>query len=183
MKDYDNVYEVITLGAGCFWCVEAVFQRLVGVIDVKSGYSGGDVTKPTYAEVKSGKTGHAEVVQIRYDPGKLPFSKLLEVFFMTHDPTTLNRQGADIGSQYRSAVFYHNSEQKKIAEEIRSMLNNEGIWTDPIVTEITPYSDFYPAEDYHQEYFSNNPDQPYCRVVITPKVQKFEDLFRDYLKN
>jgi len=174
--------EVITLGAGCFWCVEAIFERLSGVVDVTSGYSGGRIANPTYREVTSGLTGHAEVIQVVYDPGILPFARLLEIFFKTHDPTTLNRQGADVGTQYRSAIFYHSAEQKRIAEEIKSILDKEKIWADPIVTEITPFSSFYPAEDYHQEYFRNNPNQGYCRMVIAPKLDKFEKLFRDYVK-
>ncbi len=174
--------ETVTLGAGCFWCVEAIFERVDGVIEVKSGYSGGNLPNPTYREVISGRTGHAEVLQIVFNPDILPFEKLLEIFFMTHDPTTLNRQGADVGTQYRSAIFYHTEEQKRIAGEIKEMLDNKEIWDDPIVTEITPYSEFYKAEDYHQEYFRNNPNQGYCRMVIAPKVKKFEEAFRNYLR-
>lgn len=182
MDQKNGKNEVITLGAGCFWCVEAIFERLTGVVEVSSGYSGGRVANPTYREVTSGLTGHAEVIQVVYDPGVLPFARLLEVFFKTHDPTTLNRQGADVGTQYRSAIFYHNDDQKRIAEEVKSLLDRENIWPDPIVTEITPYSGFYLAEDYHQEYYRNNPGQGYCRLVIAPKLDKFEKLFRDYIK-
>ena len=182
MTKSENNYEIVTLGAGCFWCVEAIFEKTRGVINVASGYSGGKMPNPTYREVTSGRTGHAEVVQVKYDPSVLSFAKLLEIFFMTHDPTTLNRQGADIGTQYRSAIFYHTEEQKRVAEEVKAMLDKEIIWKDPIVTEITAYSSFYIAEDYHQEYFRNNPDQGYCRIVISPKIDKFEKLFRDYLK-
>jgi peptide-methionine (S)-S-oxide reductase len=183
MKQDNQSYETITLGAGCFWCVEAIFERLDGVKDVQSGYSGGQTANPTYREVTSGLTGHAEVVQVTYDPDILPFARLLEVFFMTHDPTTLNRQGADAGTQYRSAVFYHNQEQKRIAEEVKNMLGNENIWNDPVVTEITPFTNFYKAESYHQEYYRNNPNQGYCRMVIAPKLEKFENLFEEYLRD
>ncbi|MFO7922720.1 MAG: peptide-methionine (S)-S-oxide reductase MsrA [Bacteroidales bacterium] len=181
MKPENKSYETITLGAGCFWCVEAIFERLDGVKEVQSGYSGGQTVNPTYREVTSGLTGHAEVVQVTYDPAILPFARLLEVFFMTHDPTTLNRQGADVGTQYRSAIFYHNQEQRRVAEEVKSMLVSEKIWDDPIVTEITPYSNFYKAESYHQEYYRKNPNQGYCRMVIAPKLEKFENLFEEYI--
>jgi peptide-methionine (S)-S-oxide reductase len=182
MESKSDNYQTVTLGAGCFWCVEAIFERLDGVISATSGYSGGTVKNPTYKEVCTGRTGHAEVIQVVFDPAVLPFAKLLEVFFKTHDPTTLNRQGADVGTQYRSAIFYHNDEQKRIAEEIKTLLNNEKVWSDPIVTEITPFSNFFVAEDYHQEYFENNPNEGYCRMVVAPKVAKFEKLFQDYLK-
>ncbi len=182
MENTGQKTDTVTLGAGCFWCVEAIFERVEGVVDVKSGYSGGRIANPTYREVVSGRTNHAEVVQVTYDPATLSFAKLLEIFFMTHDPTTLNRQGADVGTQYRSAIFYHNPEQKRIAQDIKQMLDNKGIWDDPIVTEITPYTVFYKAEDYHQEYFQNNPNQGYCRMVIAPKVDKFEEAFREYLR-
>ncbi len=184
MKNNNNTNkpETITLGAGCFWCVEAVFERLEGVKEVVSGYSGGRIKNPTYREVTSGRTGHAEAVQITYDPDVIPFAKLLEIFFMTHDPTTLNRQGADVGTQYRSAIFYHTEEQRRIAGEIKAKLENENIWSDPIVTELTPFSSFYRAEDYHQEYYRNNPDQWYCHMVIAPKMEKFEKIFHEYLK-
>ncbi len=182
MEDYDKSYETVILGAGCFWCVEAIFERVEGVISVTSGYSGGRISNPTYREVTSGRTGHAEVVKVVFDPAVISFAKLLELFFMTHDPTTLNRQGADVGTQYRSAIFYYNNQQKKVAEEVKFMLDKENIWPDPIVTEITEATNFYIAEDYHQEYFRNNQNQGYCRVVIAPKLEKFEKLFQDYLK-
>lgn len=178
----DNKYEVVTLGAGCFWCVEAIFLRLNGVKDVVSGYSGGKIANPTYREVSSGLTGHAEVVQVTFDPSIISFEKILEIFFKTHNPTTLNRQGADVGTQYRSAIFYHTDEQKRVAEEIKNMLGKASIWNDPIVTEITKFTNFYKAEDYHQDYFANNKNQPYCQMVIMPKVEKFEKTFKDYMK-
>lgn len=174
--------DTATFGAGCFWCVEAVFQRLDGVEKVVSGYMGGAVKNPTYREVCTGETGHAEVCQIIYNPQKISFVELLEVFWQTHDPTTLNRQGADAGTQYRSAVFYHTAEQKKLAEEYKQKLNSAKIWTDPIVTEITVAAPFYKAEDYHQNYFNDNGYQPYCSVVIRPKVEKFEKVFKQKLK-
>lgn len=180
MKISDN--ETVILGAGCFWCVEAIFEQLEGVKEVISGYSGGKISNPTYREVTSGLTGHAEVIKVSFDPEVIPFSKLLEIFFMTHDPTTLNRQGADVGTQYRSAIFYMNDNQRKVANEVKTMLENGNIWDDPIVTEITGYTNFYKAEDYHQEYYRNNQDQGYCRMVIAPKLEKFEKLFRDYIR-
>jgi peptide-methionine (S)-S-oxide reductase len=174
--------ETATLAAGCFWCVEAVFDDLRGVEDVVSGYSGGHTENPTYREVCSETTGHAEVIQIRFDPEELSYSDLLHVFFAVHDPTTLNRQGNDIGTSYRSAIFYHNEEQKRIAEEVINKLDDENIWEEPIVTEVTEFTNFYPAEDYHQEYFANNPTQPYCAAVVAPKVLKFRKMFLDKLK-
>lgn len=174
--------ETATLAAGCFWCVEAVFDDLRGVEDVISGYSGGHKENPTYQEVCSETTGHAEVVQIRFDPTEISFSEILHVFFAVHDPTTLNRQGNDVGSSYRSAIFYHDNEQKGIAEEIIAKLNQEGIWDNPIVTEVTKFTNFYPAENYHQEYFANNPNQPYCAAVVAPKVLKFRKMFVERLK-
>lgn len=174
--------EIVTLGAGCFWCVEAVFSRIKGVEKVESGYSGGKIANPTYREVCSGLTGHAEVVQVTFNPEIISFGKILEIYFKTHDPTTLNRQGGDVGTQYRSVIFYHNDEQRKVAIEVKEMLNKAGIWSDPIVTEISPFAAFYKAEDYHQDYFSNNKNQPYCQMVITPKVGKFEKHFKEYLK-
>ena len=182
METEDQSYETITLGAGCFWCVEAIFEQVDGVASVTSGYSGGRISNPTYREVTSGRTGHAEVIHVVYNPAVIPFARLLEIFFMTHDPTTLNRQGADVGTQYRSAIFYHNEEQKRIAEEVRTILEKEKIWNDPIVTEITAFEAFYKAEDYHQEYYRNNSNQAYCRMVIAPKLEKFEKLFREYIK-
>jgi peptide-methionine (S)-S-oxide reductase len=182
METKDQAYETITLGAGCFWCVEAIFEQVDGVVSVASGYSGGRISNPTYREVTSGLTGHAEVIHVVYNPAVIPFGRLLEIFFMTHDPTTLNRQGADVGTQYRSAIFYHNEDQKRIAEEVITILEKEKIWNDPVVTEITPFEAFYKAEDYHQEYYRNNPNQGYCRMVIAPKLEKFEKLFRDYIR-
>ncbi len=174
--------DTITLGAGCFWCVEAIFQQLKGVHSVESGYSGGHTVNPTYREVCTGTTNHAEVCQITYDPAIISFTEILEVFWKTHDPTTLNRQGADIGTQYRSAIFYHTGEQKQIAEEMKARLNAAGIWQDPVVTEIVPFEKFYQAEAYHQEYYFQNTSQPYCSTVITPKLEKFKKVFSDKLK-
>lgn len=175
--------DTITLASGCFWCVEAIFDQLNGVISVESGYSGGKVKNPTYKEVCTGNTGHAEVCQLVYDTGVISLEEILEVFFKTHDPTTLNRQGADVGSQYRSAIFYHNEAQKNTAERIKKELNEAAVWPNPVVTEISPFTVFYKAEDYHQEYFENNGDQPYCRAVIQPKVEKFQKVFKNKLKN
>lgn len=174
--------EVATFGEGCFWCTEAVFQRVKGVIKVESGYSGGSVPNPTYEAVCTGKTGHAEVSQITFDPSVVSYSELLHVFFKTHDPTTLNRQGNDVGTQYRSVIFYHNDEQKKLAEQIKQELTAAKIWDDPIVTEVSPFKKFYKAEDYHQNYYNNNSNKPYCSFVITPKLEKFEKIFKDKLK-
>ena len=174
--------EIATFGAGCFWCVEAVFQSLKGVDKVVSGYSGGHVKNPTYQQVCTGTTGHAEVCQIYYDPSVISFTELLEVFWSTHDPTTLNRQGNDIGTQYRSVIFYHNEDQKKLAEAYMDKLNKSGVYDKPIVTEISPFKVFYEAENYHQEYFDLNRTQPYCRIVIQPKMDKFRRVFKDKLK-
>jgi peptide-methionine (S)-S-oxide reductase len=165
--------EVATLAGGCFWCLEAVYDQLKGVEDVVSGYAGGAVKNPTYEQVCSGMTGHAEVIQIKYNPEVISFQDLLDVFFTIHDPTTLNRQGADVGTQYRSAIYYHTPEQKEIAERTISVVNGSKIWDHPIVTEVTPIDTFYAAEDYHQEYFARNPYQGYCRAVVAPKVAKF----------
>lgn len=173
---------VATFGGGCFWCTEAVFQRLEGVIQVVSGYSGGKIKNPTYREICSGLTGHAEVIQITYDPTKIRFETLLLVFFKTHDPSTLNRQGADVGTQYRSVVFYHDEAQRIAAEKMRANLDAEGIFAQPIVTELSPATTFYPAEAYHQNYFNDHSNQPYCHAVINPKLQKFEKAFATYLK-
>lgn len=181
-RSSSSTIDTVTFGAGCFWCVEAVFQRLEGVLSVKSGYSGGSIKNPTYREVCSGLTGHAEVVQVVYDKTKISFDELLEVFWKTHDPTTPNRQGADVGTQYRSAVFYHNKEQKEIAEAYKKKLNDAQAYPSPIITEITPFSNFYSAEDYHQNYFNANGSEPYCRLVIQPKVDKLEKVFKDKLK-
>lgn len=174
--------DIATLGAGCFWCVEAVFQRLDGVIKVESGYSGGHIKNPAYREVCNGTTGHAEVCQITYDKSKITFKELLEVFWKVHDPTTLNQQGNDHGTQYRSVVFYHDAEQKELAEKYKAELNKSGAWENPVVTEISPYNSFYVAEDHHQNYFNQNGSEPYCRFVIQPKVEKFEKVFKDKMK-
>ncbi len=173
--------EIATLGAGCFWCVEAVFQRLKGVESVVSGYSGGEVPYPTYQAVCAETTGHAEVAQITFDNSIISFADILEVFWHTHNPTTLNRQGNDKGTQYRSAIFYHNEEQRTIAEQSKKAAEEAAIWPDPIVTEITGFEVFYPAEDYHQNYFNTNPGQGYCAYIINPKVQKFMKQFRDWV--
>lgn len=174
--------EVATFGNGCFWCTEAIFQNLKGVEKVVSGYSGGHVDNPTYKQVCNGTTGHAEVIQISYDPSVISYDELLEVFWKTHDPTTPNRQGNDVGPQYRSAVFYHNDTQKEKADKYKKELNEAGAYDKPIVTEITAFEKFYPAEDYHQNYFNLNGSQPYCSFVIRPKVEKFEKVFKDKLK-
>jgi peptide-methionine (S)-S-oxide reductase len=174
--------EVATLAGGCFWCLEAVYEQLAGVLKVESGYSGGTVPKPSYRLVCTGTTGHAEVVQLTFDPAVITFKELLEVFFTIHDPTTPNRQGADVGPQYRSAIFYHSQEQKEIAEQVIREIGAAGIWDDPIVTEVAPFRAFYKAEDYHQEYYRNNSYQPYCQVVIAPKVAKFRRKYLDRLK-
>ena len=181
-KTNTETTEMATLGAGCFWCVEAVFQKLEGVTKVESGYSGGNIKNPAYREVCNGTTGHAEVCQITYDKTKISFKELLEVFWKVHDPTTLNQQGNDHGTQYRSVVFYHNDEQKELAEKYKAELNKSGAWDNPVVTEISAYSNFYVAEDYHQNYFNQNGSEPYCRFVIQPKVEKFEKVFKDKIK-
>jgi peptide-methionine (S)-S-oxide reductase len=184
MKDRnEGSLELATFGAGCFWCVEAVFQSLRGVDKVISGYSGGHVENPTYRQVVMGTTGHAEVCQIHFNPDVISFDDLLEVFWSTHDPTTLNRQGNDVGPQYRSAVFYHNKEQKEIAERYKKKLDESGAFPKPIVTEITSFETFYIAEDYHQEYYDLNPNQPYCTYVIQPKMEKFKKVFSEKLKD
>ncbi len=174
--------EIATLAGGCFWCLEAVFDDLRGVESVESGYSGGDVPNPTYREVCAGTTGHAEVVQIAFDPKIVSFRELLEVFFTIHDPTTLNRQGPDVGTQYRSAIFYHSPEQKETARQTIAELDAARIWDAPIVTEVEPLTEFYKAEDYHQEYYRLNATQPYCRAVVAPKVAKFRRKFLEKLK-
>ena len=171
-----------TFAGGCFWCTEAVYAEIAGVKSVTSGYIGGKVPNPTYKDVCTGLTGHAEAVEIEYDPAKVPFEKLLEVFFATHDPTTLNRQGADVGTQYRSGIFYHDAEQKRIAEEVIRRLDAARVFPGRIVTEVTEASTFYPAEDYHQDYFANNPQQPYCRAVAAPKVEKVRKVFKHLVK-
>ena len=174
--------EVATFGAGCFWCVEAVFLELEGVVAVESGYSGGTLLNPTYEQICTGATGHAEVCRIRYDPAKIGYDDLLEVFWKTHDPTTPNRQGNDVGTQYRSVIFYHNQQQKALAERYKRELDASGAFQSPIVTEIVPAAEFYEAEQYHQDYYRNNPQQGYCRVVIGPKLEKFRKVFTDKLK-
>ena len=174
--------ELATFGGGCFWCVEAIFERVSGVQLVQSGYSGGHMANPNYEQVTTGMTGHAEVVQISFNPQQISYIELLEIYFKTHDPTTLNKQGADVGTQYRSIVLYHHDEQRKQAKKVIEELGNAGIWNNPIVTQVEPFEEFYKAEDYHQEYFENNPNQGYCRVVIQPKVDKFEKVFREKLK-
>ena len=174
--------ETATLAGGCFWCVEAVFDELRGVENVESGYTGGEVERPTYNQVCGGATGHAEAVRITFDPAIVSFRELLEVFFTIHDPTTLNRQGADLGTQYRSAIFYHTTAQREVAEATIADMNAEKIWDAPIVTEVAPAGEFYVAEDYHQEYFQNNANQPYCRAIVAPKVSKFRQKFLAKLK-
>ena len=178
----ENGREVATLGGGCFWCLEAVFDDLRGVEDVVSGYSGGKVRDPSYDAVCSGTTGHAEVVQVTFDPAVVSFREILQVFFTIHEPTTLNRQGADVGTQYRSAVFFHSPEQERTAREVIAELEAEGVWDDPIVTQVVPFSEFFAAEGYHQEYFRRNPRQPYCQVVVAPKVSKFRKQYLQQLK-
>ncbi|HYV90997.1 MAG TPA: peptide-methionine (S)-S-oxide reductase MsrA [Chitinophagales bacterium] len=178
-----NQHELATFGSGCFWCTEAFFQRLKGVEKVTSGYSGGKIKNPTYREVCSGLTGHAEVIQVTYDPSVISYADFLEVFFSTHDPTTLNKQGGDVGTQYRSVIFYHNEDQKKSAEEYKKHLEVSGAFSKPIVTEISPYTEFFPAEDYHQEYFNRNGEAPYCQYVIAPKLQKFVKGFKEKMVN
>lgn len=178
----DRPLEVATLGGGCFWCTEAVFDEMQGVTDVVSGYAGGQRPNPSYEQVCTGATGHAEVVQVTFDPSVVTFGEILDVFFTVHDPTTLNRQGADVGTQYRSVIFYHTPEQQQIAEAKIAEINAAGIWDNPIVTEVSPLTTFYPAEDYHQEYFRKNPYQGYCQVVVRPKVAKFRQKFGDRLK-
>jgi peptide-methionine (S)-S-oxide reductase len=174
--------QIATLGGGCFWCLEAVYSELNGVLKVESGYAGGRTKNPTYEEVCSDETGHAEVVQVTFDPSVITFREILQVFFSIHDPTTLNRQGADAGSQYRSAIFYTDPEQKKVAEEVMSEIKRAKLWDHPIVTELVPLVEFYKAESYHQNYFKNNPAQAYCQIVISPKVAKFRKNYFDRLK-
>lgn len=172
-----------TFGAGCFWCVEAIYQRVNGVVAVESGYSGGHVEDPAYRQVVTGKTGHAEVIRLKYNPDIISFDELLEVFWHTHDPTTLNRQGADVGPQYRSVIFYHDEEQKRVAEASLKKTDESDLWDDPIVTEISPLINYYKAEDYHQNYFNNNPNAGYCSVVIAPKLAKFKKDFPHLLQD
>ncbi len=178
----DNSRETVTLGGGCFWCLEAVYNRLEGVERVVSGYAGGTVENPSYEQVCTGNTGHAEVVQVTYDANQVSFKEILEIFFTIHDPTTMNRQGNDIGPQYRSAIFFHDEEQRNVAVEIINELEQAAIWPNPIVTEVAALDTFYPAEGYHQEYYERNQLQPYCRIVIAPKVAKFRAKYADRLK-
>lgn len=178
----ESQYEVATLGGGCFWCLEAVFKDVRGVVQVVSGYSGGHVANPSYEEVCTGETGHAEVVQITYDPKEISYRELLELFFEIHDPTTLNRQGADVGTQYRSIILYHTPEQREEAVRLIQELEGASRWPDSIVTQVEPFAAFYPAEAYHVDYFARNPNQPYCRVVIAPKVSSFRKKFASMLK-
>jgi peptide-methionine (S)-S-oxide reductase len=174
--------QVATLAGGCFWCLEAVYEQLKGIVGVVSGYSGGSVANPSYRQVSSGATGHAEVVQLTFDPGQISYREILEVFFTIHDPTTLNRQGADVGTQYRSAIFYHDAHQQQVAEQVIHELEEQQVWDAPIVTEVKPFEAFYEAEEYHQEYYRNNPQQPYCQIVIAPKVAKFRKKYLEKLK-
>ena len=178
----NGIHDTATFGSGCFWCTEAIFQDLKGVVSVASGYSGGSVKNPSYREVCTGTTGHAEACQVVYDPKVITYDELLEVFWQTHDPTTLNRQGHDEGTQYRSAIFYHNDEQKKLAEGYKKKLDASGAFSKPIVTEITKFTNFYAAENYHQDYYNLNGTEPYCQMVIQPKVEKFRKVFKDKLK-
>lgn len=177
-----ETYETITLAGGCFWCLEAVYDEVKGVVSVESGYANGHVPNPTYRAVCSGETGHAEVVQIKFDPGIITLRDLLDIFFTIHDPTTLNRQGGDAGTQYRSGIYYHSEDQKEAAEQLIRELEAQKIWDHPIVTEVEPLKDFYIAEDYHQEYFAKNPYQPYCMAVVAPKVGKFRKRFLELWK-
>ena len=175
--------EVATLAGGCFWCVEAAFKEVAGVEKVVSGYTGGVVIDPTYEQVCSGKTGHAEAVQVSFDPSRVSYREILEIFLSIHDPTTLNRQGADVGTQYRSAIFYHSDQQKAIADDLVAELNTAHLWRDPVVTQIAPLDAFYSAEEYHQGYFAHHPEQGYCRAVISPKLSKFRQRWSKYLKS
>ncbi|RMG17647.1 MAG: peptide-methionine (S)-S-oxide reductase [Bacteroidetes bacterium] len=177
-----NKLQQAVFGAGCFWCVEAVFKELKGVVEVEPGYAGGHVPHPTYEQVCSGSTGHAEVARITFDPAVITYEELLEVFWRTHDPTTLNRQGNDVGTQYRSAIFYLDEAQQQLALKSKEAAAASGLWADPIVTEISPLTSYYPAEDYHHNYFENHPNQPYCVFVVSPKVEKFRKLFKEKLK-
>jgi peptide-methionine (S)-S-oxide reductase len=181
MEPNQKNYEYATIGGGCFWCIEAIFSEVRGVHSATSGYSGGTVKNPSYREVTSGRTGHAEVVQLAFDPEIISYRDILEIFFHLHDPTTLNRQGADIGTQYRSVIFYHNDEQEKMARQVFEEIDRSDLWENPLVTEISPLTEFYVAEDYHQNYYANNPNQPYCTFVISPKISKLRKLFKDRL--
>jgi peptide-methionine (S)-S-oxide reductase len=180
--DYHGRMEAATLGGGCFWCIEAAFNEIMGVVNVESGYAGGELASPTYEQVCTGTTGHAEVVQVTFDPHIISFREILEIFFASHDPTTLNRQGADVGNQYRSVIFYHNEEQKQAAEQAIAELNAAKIWDNPIVTQVEPFKNFYKAEDYHRKYFSRHPEAVYCRIVVAPKIAKLRKKYREKLK-
>ncbi|MFC1983503.1 peptide-methionine (S)-S-oxide reductase MsrA [Chloroflexota bacterium] len=175
-------FEVATIAGGCFWCIEAVFREVDGVEHVVSGYTGGTTVNPTYEQVCTGETGHAEAIQVSFNPSKISYREILEIFFSVHDPTTLNRQGTDVGTQYRSAIFYHNDQQQTVAEELIGELNETNVWKKPIVTQIGPMDTFYPAEEYHREYFSRHPEQAYCQMVISPKVSKFRKRWTKWLK-
>jgi len=177
------LFEVATMAGGCFWCIESIFNEVDGIEKVISGYTGGKTINPSYSEVCSGATGHAEVVQLTFDPGRISFEQILRIFFSMHDPTTLNRQGADVGTQYRSAIFYHNEEQKVVAEQVIQELSSENVWDSPIVTEVVPFNKFYAAEDYHQKYFEENREQAYCQMVIAPKLAKFRKRYLEEVKN
>jgi peptide-methionine (S)-S-oxide reductase len=180
--DYHGKMEIATLGGGCFWCIEAAFNEIRGVVNVESGYAGGELASPTYEQVCTGTTGHAEVVQVTFDPDVISFREILKIFFTAHDPTTLNRQGADVGNQYRSVIFYHNEKQKEITEQVISELNAAKVWDDPIITQVEPFKNFYKAEKYHRRYFSRRPEAQYCRVVIAPKIGKLRKKYREKLK-
>jgi peptide-methionine (S)-S-oxide reductase len=180
--DYQGKMEVTTLGGGCFWCIEAAFNEIRGVVNVESGYAGGDLASPTYEQVCTGTTGHAEVVQIKFDPHIISFREILEIFFTAHDPTTLNRQGADVGNQYRSVIFYHNEKQKEVAEQVIAELNAAKVWGNPIVTQVEPFKNFYKAEGYHRKYFDSHPEAAYCRTIIAPKIAKLRKKYREKLK-
>ncbi|MFY0673180.1 MAG: peptide-methionine (S)-S-oxide reductase MsrA [Bacteroidia bacterium] len=183
LKNPNAEKDTIVLGAGCFWCIEAVFQRIEGVDSVESGYANGQIKNPSYREVCTGRTGHAEVAQLVYDPKVVSLAEILEIFWLTHDPTTLNRQGNDVGTQYRSGIYYRNEYQKKVAELSKKTADESGLWNNPIVTEIEAINSYYVAEDYHQNYFNENKNQPYCTFVVKPKVEKVHKLFKDKMKN
>ena len=180
--DYHGKMEAATLGGGCFWCIEAAFNEIKGVVNVESGYAGGESASPTYEQVCTGTTGHAEVVQVTFDPHIISFREILQIFFTAHDPTTLNRQGADVGNQYRSVIFYHNEKQKEVAEQTIAELNAAKVWDDPIVTQVESFKNFYKAEDYHRKYFDRHPEAAYCRIIIAPKIAKLRKKYREKLK-
>ena len=183
LSKINSTTDTATFGAGCFWCVEAIFQNLNGVQSIQSGYAGGNIKNPTYKEVCNGNTGHAEVCQIIFDPSKITFSELLEVFWKTHDPTTLNRQGNDMGTQYRSVIFYHTTEQKLLAEQYKKQINDEKAFQNPVITEIVPFTNYYAAEEYHQNYYNLNSEEGYCKFLIQPKLEKFEKIFKNKIKH